>query len=45
MHPNRKSSAAATLQTKDKDNQYNTEDTWVFKNNVICSSTASWDNN
>ena len=40
MHPNRKSNAAATLQTKDKDNQYNTEEIWVFKNNKHCGDRS-----
>ena len=40
MHPNRKSNVAATLQTKDKDNQYNTEEIRVFKNNKHCGDRS-----
>ena len=36
MNPNRKSNVAVNLQTKDKDNQYNTEGIWVFKYNKYC---------
>ena len=40
MYPNRTSNAAATLQTNDKDNQYNTEEIWVFKNNEHCGDQS-----
>lgn len=34
MHPNRKSNVAATLQTKDKKDQHNTERLWGIKDNT-----------